>query len=151
MSPFNYCPLVWMFCSKKAFKLLNKTHHKALNARFGNYQTSLEDLLDFSESINIHTQHLRALALEIYKTVNRLNPEIMWDAFKVKAPNKYELRRGSTLNVPKARTTRAINSFDFRAAMAWNQLPLSLKLAKDESEFKTLLKSEKVYCKCVNC
>ena len=134
-----------MFCSKKAFKLLNKTHHKALKARFANYQTSLEDLLDFSESINIYNQHLRALVLEIYKTVNRLNPEI------IMAPNKYDLRRGSTLSVLKARTTRAINSFDLRAAMAWNQLPLSLKLAKDESEFKTLLKSEKVYCKCVNC
>ena len=32
MSSFNYCPLVWMFCSKMAHNLINKTHHKALCA-----------------------------------------------------------------------------------------------------------------------
>jgi len=33
MSPFNYCPLVWMFCSRRAHNLINKTHHKALCAK----------------------------------------------------------------------------------------------------------------------
>ena len=57
---------------------------------------------------------------EIFKTLNNLNPQIMWNTFNFKDPNKHELRRGINLVVPKARTTRAINSFDFRAAMAWN-------------------------------
>ena len=33
MSTFNYCPLVWMFCSKQASNLLNATHKKALRVR----------------------------------------------------------------------------------------------------------------------
>ena len=40
MYPFNYCPLVWMFCSWQAFNLLNRTHYKALQARYNNFTDS---------------------------------------------------------------------------------------------------------------
>ena len=45
MSPFNYCPLVWMFCSKMAHNLIDKTHHKALCARFNTFDATFEELL----------------------------------------------------------------------------------------------------------
>ena len=30
LSPFNYCPLVWMFCSKGGSDLIEKCHHLEL-------------------------------------------------------------------------------------------------------------------------
>ena len=126
MAPLNYCPLVWMFCSKQAFNLLNRTHHKALQARFNNYSATLQDLLLLSSSPHIHSRNLTLLVREVFKTLNFLNPKIMWNSFKLKEPNKYELRRGRNLIVPQARSTCALNSFDFRATMAWNNLPIMM-------------------------
>ena len=57
MSPFNYCPLLWMFCSRPAFKLSNETHHKALKVRFTDFKASFEDLLGFSLSTLIILTH----------------------------------------------------------------------------------------------
>ena len=151
MAPLNYCPLVWMFCSKQAFNLLNRTHHRALKARFNNYSAILEDLLLFSSSPHIHSRNLALLVREVYKTLNFLNPKIMWNTFELKEPNKYELRRGRNLFVPKARSSRAVNSFDFRAAMAWNNLPNDVKNASSLTLFDNLLKTQNIYCKCNNC
>ena len=75
----------------------------------------------------------------------------MWDTFKFKEPNKYTLRRGQNLKIPEGRTTRAVNSFDFRAVMAWNQLPADIKAANTKGEFSNLIKSRNVYCECNNC
>ena len=72
----------------------------------------------------------------------------MWDSFIYKKPNKYSLRRGRNLIVPKARTSRAINSFDFRATIAWNQLPESCKQSSNVKEFLNSIKSKRIYCEC---
>ena len=153
MSPFNYCPLVWMFCSKQAFTLLNRTHLKALQARYNNFTATFEELnsLDESNSLDIHNRNLHLLVCEIFKTLNQVNPEIMWDSFNFKNPNKYNLRRGQNLVIPSARTTRATNFFDFRASMAWNHMPSKIKNAKCLNEFCSLIKRQRIYCKCLNC
>ena len=152
MAPFNYCPLIWIFCSKQASNLINRTHHKALQARFDIFNTSFEELLSLDKfnSSKIHTRNLQILVCEVFKTLNQENPEIMWNSFDFKDPNKYDLRRGRNLIVPKARTTRAVNSFDFRASMAWNHLPSKIKSAKSLSDFRSLVEKQKIYCSCIN-
>ena len=32
MSNFSYCPLIWLFCTKKAYNEINRTHKRALKA-----------------------------------------------------------------------------------------------------------------------
>ena len=151
MSPFNYCPLVWMFCSKQANTLLNSTHFKGLRARYSDFSSTFDELLQISNSTYIHSKNLRLMLFEVYKTVNHLNPEIMWDSFNVKKVNKYTLRRGENLEIPLARTTRAKNSFDFRAIMAWNQLAAKVKNASSLNKFKAHVKNISIYCECINC
>ena len=151
MSPFNYCPLVWIFCSRQANGLLNSTHLKALRARYNDFSSTFEELLDMSNSLTIHGKNLQLMLCEVYKTVNHLNPEIMWDSFNIAIANKYSLRRGQNLQVPLARTTRATNSFDFRAAMAWNHLAVNIKAMPSSKEFVASIKKVTVYCECINC
>jgi len=150
MSSFNYCPLVWMFCSKMAHNLIDKTHHKALCARFNTFNSTFEELLMSSNSITVHTKNLQLLIIEIFKSLRHLNPEFMWDSFVLK-PAVYSLRQGPSLNIPRARSARAINSLDFRAALAWNHLPADLKYETSLSKFKSKLKVQNIYCKCKNC
>ena len=42
-------------------------------------------------------------------------------------PGLYNLRQGSSIVVPRATSTRATNSFDVRAALAWNHLSSTLR------------------------
>ena len=90
MSPFNSCPLVWMFCCKRAHSLIDKTHHKALCAKLNTFAFTYDELLLRSNSISIHSKNLQLMVIEIFKSLNRLNPEFMWDCFILK-DNLYNL------------------------------------------------------------
>ena len=59
--------------------------------------------------------------------------------------NSSYLRQGSALLIPKAETTRATNSFDFRAAMAWNHLSSELKCFESLSPFKKKKINSSIY------
>ena len=151
MSPFNYCPLVWMFCSKPAHQLLCKTQHKALKARLNDFTLSFEESISKTKSVPIHLKNLQLLACEVYKTLNHLNAEIMWDTLEFKRPNKYKLKRGRNLGIPKASSVSAMNSFDFRASLLWNNIPNDRKELKTLKEFSDAVQSLDLYCKCRNC
>ena len=150
MSCFNYCPLVWMFCSKQAHSLINITHFKALCARFNIFSESFDQLLLRSNTSSIHTRNLNLMVIEIFKSLNCLNPKIMWNTFEVK-PSSYNLRQGQSLLIPVAKTVRALNSFDLRASLAWNYLPKTLKAETSLSKFKASLRLCKIYCRCRLC
>ena len=150
MSYFNYCPLIWMFCSKPAHKLINSTHYKALCARFNTFSESFDQLLARSKSSSIHIRNLRLMLIEVFKSLNFLNPELMWNTFKLKSTS-YNLRQGSCILIPKAKTAHALNSFDFRASLAWNTLPKSIKLKQSLPKFTSALQLCKIYCRCTYC
>ena len=96
MSYFNYCPLVWMFSSKMAHNMINSTHRRALCARLNTFSGELTELLEKTNTISIHTKNLRLMMIEVYKSVNQLNPKIMWETFHEKVI-PYRLRQGQTL------------------------------------------------------
>ena len=84
LSAFSYCPLIWTFCGKSANGLINNTHLRALKMIYKSENLSLEDILHKDLSVKIHTKNLQLLMLEVYKSRNKLNPEFMWDLFRVK-------------------------------------------------------------------
>ena len=86
MSNFSYCPLIWLFCSKGANNESNRTHILALRALYGDYESTFEELLDKDKSMTIHKKNLQKLMVEIYKTINHLNPAYMWEFFIKKCP-----------------------------------------------------------------
>ena len=51
----------------------------------------------------------------------------MWDNFSIR-DSRYSLRQGLTLTIPKQNSsTRAVNSFDCPAILAWNKLNQRIK------------------------
>ena len=151
MSPFNYCPLVWMFCSKQAHNLIHKTQHKALKVRLNDFTLSFEESISKSNSLPIHSKNLQLLACEVYKTLHNLNPPITWDTFDLKKPSKYQLKRGSALKIPKGKTASVLNSFDFRASLLWNHLTVDCKELKTLKEFSDAIQNISIYCRCTSC
>ena len=69
ISNFNYCPLVWIFSTAKPLK------KRALRFLYNDYSISYEGLLEKSGKVKMNVNTLRNLCVEIYKTINKLNPE----------------------------------------------------------------------------
>ena len=78
---FNYCPFIWMLCGKGSQDKLEKINDRALRPAYSDYSSSYKDLLANSRVTTIHVQSVRILALEVYKTLNNLNPVFMKDYF----------------------------------------------------------------------
>ena len=83
-SQFGYCPLLWMFHSRKLSNRINFTNESALRIVFRDYESTSQQLLKENKSVSIYQRKLQILATEIFKTKNGLNRVIMKDVFKFK-------------------------------------------------------------------
>ena len=89
LSQFGYCPLVWMFYSRKLNNRINKLQERALRLVYEDNISSFNELLDRDESYTIHTRNIQSLAIELYKVMNGLSPEIMKKVFPLNPNKKY--------------------------------------------------------------
>ena len=55
-SNFNYCPLIWHFCSKANTEKLEKLQYRALGIVFNDYTSSYENI-NFQHSISLLQKH----------------------------------------------------------------------------------------------
>ena len=65
-SEFKYCPLIWMFCSRKANDKINKLHERALRSVYQDDISNFEELLKKDNFFSIHHQNIQTLAIEMY-------------------------------------------------------------------------------------
>ena len=114
--------------------------------------SSYEDLLALENTKSIHQKHLHFLLKETYKSINKLNPEIMWDSFITKDIS-YSLRDSSKLIIPQANTfTFGVNSLNFRVSILWNSIPNYIKSSPTLTSFESALKKlNKIPCSCKIC
>ena len=152
MSNFSYCPLVWLFCSKTANKDINRTNKRALRVLYGDYDSSVDQLLARAGSVTVHQKNLQSLMIEIYKTMNHLNPSYIWEFF-VKKDISYNLRTKELCRLPSAKSHRyGLNSLSFRGSLLWNTLDDELKRADSLGSFKTGIKEwDGKGCRCLIC
>ena len=149
LSSFNYCPLIWMFCGKQGNRLIAQTHHRALRTMM-NTDKDYKEVLSDCKTVDIHTRNLRLLVTEVFKSLHDYSPELMCNLFTVKH-SKYSLRSGVNLEVPHFKTSFGINTFDFRATMAFNNLPRNIKSQSSVNLFKLAVKRIFPACACKIC
>ena len=83
-SQFNYCPLVWMFHSRKLHNKINKIHERSLRIVYNDDSSSFEELLSKDNSVSIHHRNIQSLPIEMYKSKNNLSPQIGQDIFQIR-------------------------------------------------------------------
>ena len=66
-SQFNYCPLVWMWHSRRLNKKINRIQERTLQIVYRDYESSFKELLRNNKSITIHQKNLQYFLIEIYK------------------------------------------------------------------------------------
>ena len=77
--------------------------------------------------MSIHKRHLQYLALEVWISLMRLNPESMWSYFN-ENPSPYHLRKESKAFLITVKSfCFGLNSVPFRESILWNNLPSSIK------------------------
>ena len=92
-SEFGYCPLVWMFRSRKLNSRVNKLHERALRIVYQDYASSFTELLENDNSTTIHNRNIQLLATELFKVKNGLSPPFMNKIFVENSQHYYDLRK----------------------------------------------------------
>ena len=151
-SNFNYCPVVWHFCSKSKAQLAEKIQKRALRYVFNDYLCTYDKLLDKSKCETMCNIRLKKIAVYVYKCLHKITPPFLHDTFQIKT-NPYSMRSSISLTQPKVNTVaHGLQSFFYHGAKIWNQLPENIKIANNLVEFKKLLsKYDKPLCKCSYC
>ena len=79
---------MWFFSSAKSLNKIESIQKRAIRFLYNDYATSYEDLLEKSGRCTIKVKNIKVLCVEIYKTLNKLNPSFMTDIFKLRTTNR---------------------------------------------------------------
>ena len=154
ISNFDYCPLVWHFLLLNPWTKLKVFKKKALRLLYDDYSISYEDLLEKAGKVKTSVNRLRNLCVEIYKTINKLNPEFMNNIFKVKE-NKRLVREQYKLNLETPewnQVTFGTKILKVYGPKVWNSLPFHIKTSENLIQFKSLIKNwNDNSCSCAVC
>ena len=127
---------------------------RALRFLLNDYVGLYEELLEKSGKCNVKILRLRFLCIEIYKTINDLNPSLMKEIFEKRNENRITLDRYKlNLNIPRRnQVTFGTKSLKFYGPTIWNALPVNIKTAENLNAFKDLMKKwNGVSCNCIVC
>ena len=72
-SQFKYCPLTWMFYSRKTNNRNNELHERALRLIYSEHESRFKDLLTKDGSFTVYHYNIQTLAIELYKVYNIIN------------------------------------------------------------------------------
>ena len=82
-SQFKYCPLTWMFHSRKTNYKINRLQERALRLIYNDYISSFEELSSKDGTFTIHEQNIHNLAIEMFKTLNDLSTPDFSELFQL--------------------------------------------------------------------
>ena len=134
---FNYCPLVWHFCSKKSLNKIENIQKRALRFLHNDYESDYKTLLKKSGNCTMEVRRLRTLALEIFKTLHNQNPIFMKKLFEKKMNSH---KRENDLNIPNRNSVIfGDNSIRCLGPHIWNLLPNNIKTETSYERFKEFI------------
>ena len=154
MANFNYCPLVWMFLSPSSLKKIENLQIRALSLLYYNYEISYEELLLKSDRAPMNVNRLRLLCIEIYKTINNLNPEFMRDLFRLRETGRFVWEKYIlNLNIPvHNQVIFGSKSLRVFGPKVWSSLPYHIKSSENLESFKMIIKHwNGTRCNCKVC
>ena len=152
-SQFNYCLLVWMFCSRQSNNLINRVNERGLKLTYRNETNKeFQQILRRKIEPTIHHKNLQVLMTEVYKIVNGIAPPIMNSLFNFRA-NIHNIRNFQEIFTESRKTVRHdIETVTYRAPFLWVNLQSVYKNTKSLEEFKSKTKTWKCdFCPCRLC
>ena len=132
-SNFNYCPLVWIFSSKRSLNKIENLQKRGLCFVLDDCTSSYELLLEKSSKPTMNLARERLLCIGVYKTLNSLNPCFVQGLFKLRETNRNICNKSKlNLNIPVVNQGNyGTKSFKSVRPKIWNSLPHHVKSAKN--------------------
>ena len=94
-----------IFCGKSNSSKLEKLQERAVRFVYNDYKTNYTDLLSKANLLSLSMFRLRFLAIEVYRSVNEINPKFMNEMFSVRKL-KYGLRDINKLRQGRYKTKK---------------------------------------------
>ena len=150
LANFNYCPLVWHFCSSESMKRQERIQERAFRLLLNDYESDYDQLLSAVNKPSLEIRRLKLLATEIFKTINNLNPSYMKEFFQLNS------RRDITSKklVVQSQNSKKYGTNTLRSLgpKIWNSLSVDIRTSNSLSTFKELIKTwSGPKCQCNNC
>ena len=140
-SQFGYCPLVWMFHTRRINNRINRLHERSLRLTYNDQISTFQELLNKDKSVSIHQRNLQVFATLLYKIINNIAPEIVCEILYLDNPSRYNLRLNSEFQTFNPRTVRyGTESLTFLASKIWQLIPSDIKCAPTLESFKNKIK-----------
>ena len=138
-SNFNYCPLVWHFCSCKSSQKIEQIQKRCLRIILNDYTSDYETLLEKSGKPSMEIKRIRTLAIEIFKTVNNMNPSFMKNIFSPKTDAR--VRPNNIIVKAHNSATYGDKSLTTLGPKIWNSLPEHIKSENSYLKFKEYIET----------
>ena len=137
-SQFGYCPLVWMFHSRKLNNRINNIHQHALRIVYRDYESTFQQLLKQNKPVSKKPTNT---CYRDFKTKNGLNPVIMEDVFNFKNL-AYNFRNAETLNRSNVSSAKyGTDTITSLGAKIWKILPNYYKELTSLLMFKSKIRN----------
>ena len=111
---------------------------RALDFMLSGYEISYKDLLKKWGNPSINLRRTSSLCIEMYNTINNLNPEVMKNLFKVLKINRAQ-REQYKLNLEMPKSNQVFfgtKSLRIEEPRVWNTLPFYIKSKEHLQAFK---------------
>ena len=80
-SQFVYSPLVWMFHDRGSNNKITRVHERALRFVYKYDRHTFEELLIRDNSVTIHHRNMHAVAIEMFKSLNNVQIDLIGEIF----------------------------------------------------------------------
>ena len=138
-SNFNYCPLVWHFCSAALSEKIDKIQERTLRLLYNDSCSSYSSLLLKAERPTMEVSYLWRLAIEAFKTLKSLNPDFTHTFFK---QGWHSARRKNDLVINRVKTTTfGEKSLKTLGPKIWNSSPEDVKDLTSLPKFTEFIKT----------
>ena len=140
-SQFSYCPLIWMFHSRRLNNKINSIHERALRITYQENTSTFQELLNKGNCVSIHHRNWQVLVTEMFKIHRGLSPEILRETF-VSKTSSYNLRRNDTFETRQVRSVyHGTELLSFLGPKIWDAVPVKLKQSGKLDSFKLEIKN----------
>ena len=139
---FAYAPLVWMFHSREINNRINRIYKKALRILYDDCISSFEDLLRRDEGFTVHERNIQLLMVEMFKSKNGLEPQLLQGIFEINDYQGPKLRSSKHFKRPNVNTVKyGEKSLQNLGARLWSQIPNLIQEYDSLAKFKAHMKT----------